>query len=68
MHSYSLDYDFIRFANQLAALNVSGDTLYAALLADAESQPPDWDLQGRQVNIWKTLGTPLHDAYYAPSS
>ncbi len=32
-------------------------TLYNALLADAEDQPPNWDLQGRQANIWKMLGT-----------
>lgn len=31
-------------------------SLYEALLADAEDQPPNWDLQGRQANIWKTLG------------
>ena len=30
--------------------------MYKALLADAETQPPDWNLQGRQANIWKALG------------
>ncbi|EIN11122.1 glycoside hydrolase family 92 protein [Punctularia strigosozonata HHB-11173 SS5] len=47
---------FVKYPNHLDALNVSGDALYASLLADAEDQPPDWDLQGRQVNIWKSLG------------
>ena len=37
-------------------MNVSDDALYAALLADAEDQPPDWNLQGRQVNVWKSMG------------
>ena len=46
----------LRFHEHAAALNVSVDALYAALLADAEDQPPNWDLQGRQANVWKELG------------
>ena len=30
--------------------------MYNALLADAEDQPPNWNLQGRQANIWKSKG------------
>lgn len=29
------------------AFDVLADTLDTALLADAESEPPNWDLQGR---------------------
>ncbi|KAK2466575.1 hypothetical protein APHAL10511_001437 [Amanita phalloides] len=47
---------FVKFSNQAAALNVSADDLYNALLADAENQSPDWNLQGRQVDVWKDLG------------
>ncbi|KAH9846714.1 glycoside hydrolase family 92 protein [Lenzites betulinus] len=47
---------FVKFHQHAQELNVSADTLYSALLADAELQPPNWDLQGRQVNIWKSLG------------
>ncbi|OCH84461.1 glycoside hydrolase family 92 protein [Obba rivulosa] len=47
---------FVKFSEQAASLNVSADDLYTALLADAEDQPPNWDLEGRQVNIWKSLG------------
>ncbi|KAH9934470.1 glycoside hydrolase family 92 protein [Epithele typhae] len=47
---------FVKYAYQAAALNVSADALYAALLADAEDQPPDWNLQGRQANVWKSTG------------
>ena len=50
-----LTYPF-RFHNFTGTLNVSATNLYAALLADAEDQPPNWDLQGRQANIWKLLG------------
>ena len=48
-----------RFHERAAALNVSGDNLYNALLANAELQPPDWRLQGRQANVWKLLSTLL---------
>ena len=46
----------IRFHDHAEALNVSADALYNALLADAEIQPLNWDLQGRQTNIWKKIG------------
>ncbi|EJD01967.1 glycoside hydrolase family 92 protein [Fomitiporia mediterranea MF3/22] len=47
---------FVKFHNFSDSLNVSATDLYNALLADAEDQPPNWDLQGRQANIWKMLG------------
>ncbi|KAI0365413.1 glycoside hydrolase family 92 protein [Pilatotrama ljubarskyi] len=47
---------FVKFHEHASDLSVPADALYQALLADAELQPPNWDLQGRQVNIWKTLG------------
>jgi hypothetical protein len=25
---------------------------------DAEVEPADWNIQGRQANVWKELGTP----------
>ena len=45
-----------RYHEHLDALNVSATALYQALIADAEVQPPNWDLQGRQANAWKALG------------
>ncbi|KAL1948226.1 hypothetical protein VTO73DRAFT_12301 [Trametes versicolor] len=47
---------FVKFADQAAALQVPADALYNALLADAEDQPPNWNLQGRQINAWKQFG------------
>lgn len=44
-----------RFHEHAAAMGVSADDLYTALLADAELQPPNWNLQGRQAEIWKQL-------------
>lgn len=45
-----------RFHEQAAALQVSPDDLYNALVADAENEPPNWNLQGRQAGVWKQLG------------
>ncbi|KAH9835013.1 glycoside hydrolase family 92 protein [Rhodofomes roseus] len=46
----------VKYYEQATELNVSSTDLYSALLADAEVQPPNWNLVGRQVNIWKSLG------------
>ncbi|KAI0703899.1 glycoside hydrolase family 92 protein [Cerioporus squamosus] len=54
---------FVKFQQQADALSVPADALYNALLADAELQPPNWDLQGRQANIWKTLGYIAQDVF-----
>lgn len=47
---------FVKYSQHAEALNVSAADLYTALLADAEEQPPNWNLQGRQVNVWKQHG------------
>jgi putative alpha-1,2-mannosidase len=44
---------FVKYHDQASALNVSATDLYNALLANAEKQPPNWNLQGRQANTWK---------------
>ncbi|KAH9033368.1 glycoside hydrolase family 92 protein [Lactarius pseudohatsudake] len=44
---------FVKFQQQAASLNVSAESLYASLVADAENPPPNFDLQGRQVDAWK---------------
>jgi hypothetical protein len=41
------------YHNEAKDLNVDMDTLYAALLADAENEPPEWDIQGRQAGVYK---------------
>jgi hypothetical protein len=47
-----------RYHDQASALNVSATDLYNALLANAEKQPPNWNLQGRQANAWKAHSKP----------
>ncbi|KIK62122.1 glycoside hydrolase family 92 protein [Collybiopsis luxurians FD-317 M1] len=43
---------FVKYHGQATALNVSVSDLYNALITDSESEPDDWDLQGRQANAW----------------
>ncbi|KAG9227041.1 hypothetical protein CCMSSC00406_0010003 [Pleurotus cornucopiae] len=54
---------FVKFSDHAAALNVSATDLYTALLADAEMQPPNWNLQGRQADVWKRLNFIPHDMF-----
>jgi len=48
-----VSWQFVKYHNQASALNVSATDLYNALLANAENQPPNWNLQGKQANAWK---------------
>ncbi|KAI0296922.1 glycoside hydrolase family 92 protein [Multifurca ochricompacta] len=43
----------VKFWKQAASLNVPAESAYAALLADAETLPPNFDLQGRQIDTWQ---------------
>ncbi|KAF9229643.1 glycoside hydrolase family 92 protein [Gyrodon lividus] len=54
---------FVKFHEYAPALNVSVDALYAALIADAEAQPPNWDLQGRLTSVWKEYNFIPSDIY-----
>ncbi|KAF8652642.1 hypothetical protein AX16_004274 [Volvariella volvacea WC 439] len=56
---------FVKYHQLAASMHVSADDLYAALLADAENQPPNWDVQGRQATMWKRLGYIPHDMFSA---
>ncbi|KAF8965760.1 glycoside hydrolase family 92 protein [Flammula alnicola] len=56
---------FVKFQQQAKALNVSPTDLYNALLADAEIQSPNWNLQGRQADLWKQLGYIPQDMFDA---
>ncbi|KAH8836162.1 glycosyl hydrolase family 92-domain-containing protein [Flagelloscypha sp. PMI_526] len=55
---------FVKFAKQAAKLGVSGNDLYNALLADAEKQPKNWNIQGRQADVWKEKGYIPSDITY----
>ncbi|KAF8193206.1 glycoside hydrolase family 92 protein [Mycena galopus ATCC 62051] len=55
---------FVKFSDYAAQLGVSATDLYNALLADAEDQPVNWNLQGRQVDVWKEKGYIPSDTTY----
>ncbi|KZP14452.1 glycoside hydrolase family 92 protein [Athelia psychrophila] len=54
---------YVKFSDYASSLNVSPTDLYSALLADAEDQPPNWNLQGRQANVWKKYNYIPQDVY-----
>ena len=43
----------INYHNEAAALGVNLEELYAAQIADAEKNPPDWNIEGRQARVYK---------------
>ncbi|QRV87315.1 glycoside hydrolase family 92 protein [Ceratobasidium sp. AG-Ba] len=47
---------FIKWGHKATELGVSVEDLYSALITDAEKQPDDWNLQGRQTEVWKQYG------------
>ncbi|KAJ7051298.1 glycoside hydrolase family 92 protein [Mycena amicta] len=53
-----------QYSKQAASLGVSAKDLYNALLADAENTPPNWNLQGRQADVWKEKGYIPSDTTY----
>ncbi|KAJ7917216.1 glycosyl hydrolase family 92-domain-containing protein [Mycena leptocephala] len=55
---------FVKFSDHASKLGVSAQDLYTALLADAEDQPPNWNLQGRQADVWKEKGYIPSDTTY----
>ncbi|KAH8994062.1 glycoside hydrolase family 92 protein, partial [Lactarius akahatsu] len=46
----------IHYHNEAKALGVDLTELYAAQLADAEVNPPEWNIQGRQSNVYNYYG------------
>ncbi|KAF9055676.1 glycoside hydrolase family 92 protein [Panaeolus papilionaceus] len=46
----------IYYHNEAAKLGIDLNELYAALVADGEVNPPEWNIHGRQVNVYKQYG------------
>ncbi|KAJ7105408.1 glycoside hydrolase family 92 protein [Mycena crocata] len=44
------------YHNEAAALGINLEELYAAAWTDGEVNPPEWNIQGRQVNVYKQFG------------
>lgn len=43
----------VNYHDEAQALGVDLNELYAALKADGEDNPPEWDIEGRQVNVYQ---------------
>jgi hypothetical protein len=43
----------VNYHNEAARLGINLNDLYSALLADGELNPPEWNTQGRQINVYK---------------
>ena len=43
----------INYHNEAAALGINLEELYAAQIADAEKNPPDWNIEGRRADMYK---------------
>ncbi len=41
------------YHKEAKALGIDLNELFAAALADGELNPPEWNIQGRQVNVYK---------------
>ncbi|GLB37025.1 putative glycoside hydrolase family 92 protein [Lyophyllum shimeji] len=46
----------VNYHNEAGRLGINLDELYSALLADGELNPPEWNIEGRQVNVYKQFG------------
>ncbi|PFH46186.1 glycoside hydrolase family 92 protein [Amanita thiersii Skay4041] len=46
----------VSYHNEASQLGVNLEELYAALVTDGEVNPPEWNIEGRQINVYKTFG------------
>ncbi|KAJ3818967.1 glycoside hydrolase family 92 protein [Lentinula raphanica] len=46
----------INYHNEAAALGIDLDELYSAMLADGDLNPMEWDIEGREVNLYTQYG------------
>ncbi|CCL98662.1 uncharacterized protein FIBRA_00664 [Fibroporia radiculosa] len=44
------------YHDEAKQLGIDLEQLYAAMIADGEVNPPEWNIQGRQVNVYRQYG------------
>ena len=54
----------VNYHNEAQQLGIDLDELYSALITDGEVNPPEWNTEGRQVNVYEYVVNYL----YVPSS
>jgi hypothetical protein len=45
----------MHYYNEAEKLGVDLQEAYAAMVTDAEVNPPEWNIQGRQANVYKLV-------------
>ena len=45
----------MHYYNEAEKLGVDIQEVYAAMVTDAEVNPPEWNIHGRQVNVYKSV-------------
>jgi len=43
----------VNYHNEAQRLGINLNELYSALVTDAEVNPPEWNIEGRQANVYK---------------
>jgi hypothetical protein len=43
----------VNYHNEAQQLGIDLNELYSALVTDGEVNPPEWDIEGRQVDVYK---------------
>ncbi|KAG5351387.1 hypothetical protein C0989_006718 [Termitomyces sp. Mn162] len=46
----------MHYHNEAQRLGIDLNELYSALLTDGDLNPPEWNIEGRQVNVYKQFG------------
>jgi len=46
----------VSYHNEAKTLGIDLDELYAAMVTDAEVNPPEWNIEGRQSNVYNQYG------------
>ncbi|KAG6866373.1 hypothetical protein C0991_005294 [Blastosporella zonata] len=46
----------VNYHNEAEQLGIDLNELYSALLTDGDLNPPEWNIEGRQVNVYKQFG------------
>jgi putative alpha-1,2-mannosidase len=46
----------VTYHNEAAQLGIDLQEAYSALLTDGDLNPPEWNIMGRQVNVYKQYG------------
>ncbi|KZV68558.1 glycoside hydrolase family 92 protein [Peniophora sp. CONT] len=58
----------VNYHDEASELGISLDDIFGAQLADGELNPPEWNIQGREVNVYKEYGYVPFDVLDASST